>query len=39
MPAAMNHAVRHCIRWLRQPGEEGAQNLLRYELFPIEMLV
>jgi hypothetical protein len=39
MPAAMNHAVRHCLRRLRQPGEEGAQNLLRHELFAIEMLV
>ncbi len=39
MPAAMNYAVRHCIRWPRQLGEESAQNLLRHELFAIEMLV
>jgi hypothetical protein len=39
MPAAVNYAVRHCVRWLRQPAKEGLQNFLRRRLFAIEMLV
>jgi hypothetical protein len=37
--AAMNYAVRHCVRGCRKLGEKSAQHLMRHELFTAEMIV